>query len=190
MTLVSARESVIQGVRLFLKGATGLADAKVLVAGDDDSLRPAMPYLTVEAFLPGRQIGTDERCYDLGGVGGTQRMWVRGHRRATVSVTAYGRAGADLLEDVRLATEDPTKRALTTTVNYAVSICRVLNPRGALFLRDTAHEAQATLDLEVAYRLETAPAAATTADHLHFDLVLDRTPNPPADLVFDFTKDV
>jgi hypothetical protein len=185
---VNARESVLQGVRLFVKAATSLADGKVIVAGTK-ALRPAMPYLTVDVWLESRSVGSDELLTDLGGAGGSARSKVRGHRRATASISAFGSEAADYLELVRMAAEDPAKRAVTTTSTYSVSIARVLTPRGVLSLRDTDHELSAVLDLEVAYRLETIPAAILEAEHVKMDVILDR-PNPPADLTFSIIKDV
>jgi hypothetical protein len=57
-------------------------------------------------------------------------------------------------------------------------------------LRDTAYEERGVLDLEVTYAIETLPAVAAAADHIGYTVTIDRSPNPPADLVVTGTVDL
>lgn len=183
----SLREQLLQGVRAWAKAVLGLSDAKVIVAGDKSN-RPAMPYLAVTVLTPGSEVGSGEVRRDLGGVGGTLREFARGHRRATVRVDAFGRTASDLLEQLRLSIELPTSR--TTLDAYDFSISRVLSVANGLGLRETGFEERASIDVEVVYRLETIPVAAPAAEHLSWAVTIDRTPNPPADLVVSGTEDL
>lgn len=187
---VNARESVLQGTRLFVIAATGLDPTKVLVDRGAGLVRPALPYATVQALTPGVAVGQDEVLHDLLGTDGAQREWVRGHRRATVQVTVFGAEAPDYLEAVRTASSRPSKRAATTTASYAVSICRVLTPRDATVELDTGFEVRSVLDLEVAYRLETVPANVADsefADTVAIGLTLT---GPTGDLVATVTQDI
>ena len=175
---VNARENLLQGVRAFVKAATSLVDGKVILEGTQGP-RPAMPYVSVLGITQGIAVGTDERVYDLGGAGGAQRERIRGDRRATVQIMAFGTEASDYIEAIRMATENPTHRAVCNP--YGISIARVLTPVGRLAVLGTTFQERVSVDLEVAYTLDTQPATVVTAIETTSAVVLDR-PNPPADL--------
>jgi len=177
---VSVREQVLQGVRAFCRAATGLAQGSV-IAASQGALRPAMPYLVVEVVTPGVQVGTDELLRDLGGTYGSMREWVRGHRRATVQVSGYGTDAPELLEQVRLSLESESVRGPVEAL-YSISLARVVTAQDLTALRQTDFEVAAMMDLEVTYRLDTAPVASPEAASIVLALTFDSDPNPPADL--------
>jgi hypothetical protein len=177
---VSIRERLIQGTRAFVRSATGLSSAAVVVA-QQTGPRPALPYLTVEVVTPGVQVGEDELFYDLGGAGGTMREWVRGQRRATVQVSGYGTDAPELLEQVRLSLGSPVTRAPAETT-YGISLAGVVSQQDLTALRETDYEIAALLELAIHYRTESAPVASPEASRIDLLVTLDGV-DPPADLV-------
>lgn len=187
----SAREQVLQAVRAWAVHCTGLASTKVIVGGDA-APRPALPYLAVTVLLPSVPVGSGELLHSVVTAGTppvtTPYDRVLGQRRATVQVDAYGRTASDLLERLALCIELPTAQAVLEP--YGVGVARVLGARNGMMLRDTAYEERGVLDLEVTYAIETIPAVAAAADHLGYTVTIDRTSNPPADLVVTGTVDL
>lgn len=174
---MSIRERLIQGVRTFVKTATGLGDSAVLVA-QQTMPRPALPYLTVEVVTPGVQVGEDELFYDLGGAGGTMREWVRGQRRATVQVSGYGTDAPELLEQVRLSLGSPVTRAAAETT-YGISLGPVVSQQDLTALRETDFEVAALLELAVNYRTDSIPVASPEASRIDLLVTLDGDDTPP-----------
>jgi hypothetical protein len=196
---MSVRENILQATRGFVKAALGYpimgvdeegnpvvqdtGDSHVIVAGDSGP-QPSYPFITVHVLAPGIQTGTDELMYDLD-EDGNMREWVRGHRKATVSLGGYGTDSAELLEQVRLSMEAPQVKA--SLDSYGVGVARVLSPPRYLFgLQDTGFEERSVMDLEVTFRLETAKVFITIANTVETGIVLD-TKNPPADLTVTVT---
>ena len=180
---VNIKETVLQGVRAFVKAAAVLTDAAVIVAGDAQP-RAGMPYVAVQVLnAPGVEVGTDELMRELDGA--DLQEWTRGHRRFTVQLTAYGTDAAEYLEYVRMAIQRPSSREVLTP--YGIGIPRALTPRGGMALRGTGFEESAVLDIEVTLCASTIPVDAREADSLSWDVTLDRE-NPPADLVASGTE--
>ena len=176
----NARESVLQGARLFVIAATGLAAAKVLVESGASIIKPALPYATVRALGDSRQVGMDQLLL-TNGAPSTEH--VVGHRAATVTVTFFGTEAADYAELTRMALESPSARLVTETAGYSVSVARVLMPRGSTMLLGTGFEARCSLDLEVAYRVTTLDIETPVARYLTINVTLDSAA-PAGDLAF------
>jgi hypothetical protein len=189
--MTTARETVLQAVRLFIKTALGYpvtlslgpppvidtGDGVVLIAGDKGP-RPALPYCTVQAIGIAAGVGRDETLRTK--VAGVPKQEQRGHRRCTVQVSIYGTTSDEWLESIRLAIGSPLAQAAIASTG--VQVANVLDVRPSLELRDTAFESSAQIDLECTYRLTTAPATAVAATTAGWTVTIDQPSNPPADL--------
>lgn len=180
----NARESVLQGTRLFVIAATGLAATKVLVDSGASIIKPALPYATVRVLGDSRQVGMDQLLLTNGS---PSTEHVVGHRAASVAVTFYGTEAADYAELTRMALEIPSVRLVTETAGYSVSVAKVLTPRGTTVLLGTGFETRCTLDLEVAYRLTTLDIETPVARYLTVNLTLDSAA-PAGDLAFQINE--
>ena len=179
------REDVLQAMRAWLASTTGLALASIVLAGED-TMRPPMPYLTVQPLSMHGPIGTGEVTYT--DTGSAQTETVTGDARATVQVSAYGTSAADILDDAALKIDLPTAQAVAAALD--VAIYRALSPIDRLTLRSTAMEVSAVRDFEVAYRRTTTATASPYADEIVLDINIVDTPTPPADLALTGSIDV
>jgi hypothetical protein len=114
------------------------------------------------------------------------RQWAtaKGHFRATVQIDAWGHGAGDYLAAACLGLNWlPSREAAEA---YGVAISRTLSaPQDLTGLRDTAYEVHVSQDFEVTYSATLVPATAgraPAATSIDWDVTLDRTPNPPADL--------
>lgn len=185
MATTMSREEVLQALRTWLIATTGLASDRVLIA-NDDTMRPAMPYLTVRPLAMHIPIGTGEATYT--DIGATQTEQATGDRRATIQVAAYGSTAADILDDAALAIDLPTAQAVASAEGIAVY--RSMSPISRQQLRATAFEVSAIRDFEVSYRRTTTAVASPHAETLAYDLTIQDDPTPPADLVESGSVDV
>lgn len=156
---MAVREDILQGVRTWLKASEGLTNAQVIVA-DAKMQRPPLPYITVKVLTADAEVGHDEDIRALDG-GGLPTIKVRGERRATVSVQAFGSTAEGWLSSALL------KRRLPSVQETLLSVGLTIEPLGPIRdisrLVDTSIEARFSLDLEVTYRLESDAVSETEA---------------------------
>lgn len=171
---MAVREDILQGVRSWLMLAATLTDDQVIVANDGGP-RPELPYLTVLVLVADIQVGEDEVIRGLSGA--TPTVKVRGTRRATVSVQAFGAAAEEWLVLARLGLRLPTVQA--DLLSSGLSIEPQGAPRDISRVLDTGIESRFTWDLDVLYGVEsdteTETAAGTVAMTTIFE---DVSPDP------------
>lgn len=156
---MAVREDILQGIRTWLKTSESLTDAQVIPA-DDDGPRPALPYLTVKVLTADAEIGRDEDVRSTDG-SGDPTLVVRGERRATVSVQAFGTTAEGWLSTALL------KRRLPSIQEVLLGVGLTIEPMGPIRdlsrLVDTAIEPRFGVDLEVTYLLTSDTVAETEA---------------------------
>lgn len=156
---MAVREDILQGIRTWLKTSESLTDVQVVPA-DDDGPRPSLPYLTVKVLTADAEFGRDE---DIRGLDGDSlpTLYVRGERRATVSVQAFGTAAEAWLSNALL------KRRLPSIQAALIGVGLTVEPMGPIRdisrLLDTSIEPRFVLDLEVTYVLASDTVSETEA---------------------------
>jgi hypothetical protein len=155
ITLLPTYEQRLQDVRDWLVSVTGLADGKVVVAPVTEGIRPALPYITLQAVGPSLQIGsTGETRLQTNG---TRQTWA--HRESVYQIDIYGAGGADLTERIRIVIEEPERLAL----QYG-ELVDAGNPRDLSSLVDRAYESRWSMDLRVRWVSErTSPGTGLDA---------------------------
>lgn len=158
-------EQVLQAVRDWLQDAnttgTALADTKVLVAnpGPGGAARQAMPYLVVN-ITGERNVGDEARSSYTGSVA-TPTWKVKGQRRASCSVNAYGDGGVELLRQAVIRLRHPSVQAVLTTLG--ISVRPIGDPRNLTALRDSSFEARWLQEFEIGYNWTSTAEAALPA---------------------------
>jgi hypothetical protein len=108
--------------------------------------------------------------------------WVRGYRRATVSIQAFGDQAASWVEDAILALSTDAIQLELETLGVTIEAEGSTDLSG---LVDTSIEARVVRELDVTYDLRSTPVlvdeVATVATHLTFD----RSEGDPDALVAD-----
>jgi hypothetical protein len=191
--MATAKETILQAVRAWIKSVTGFADDKVIPHGDSGGgSRPAMPYLTVQVLGPGAGVGRGEALHSVIPSTGQLQEMLRGHRRCTAQVTAYGTDAAEYLEQLKLSLCSTTAQAAiaAAVVGAEVGIANVLSERPGVRLRDTGYEDAGSVDFEVTYRIETTPEDIVAAEHIGWTITVDQPSNPPPDITISGTADL
>lgn len=173
---MTLHETLMQGVRSWLKFAASLTDEQVL-ANDYAGARPALPYLEVRVDRPDETVGTDEALTDTDPATGQARVRVRGQRRAVVTVRGFGDetmewlalAAASLFNPIALAYLDELGLSLRTLGPSVKTSPRV----------DTRREAQITRDFELSYAIETDPQDVPELERVEADVVLEHDEDDP-----------
>lgn len=155
-------ETRLQALRAWVRQATGLPEARVVVAPFDGP-RPALPYVTVQALLP-----TTAPQHDAAGVvqvgEGESATWVevvRGDRRTTFDVNLYSTTLDidDMVESLRHAMQSPMRRKATLLGGLVV--VGVGSPRDLSELVDTRHERRLQVEVTIAYAVRHTTAVET-----------------------------
>jgi hypothetical protein len=175
-------EELTQAVREALKVALDLTDAEVICyAAEGGGPRPALPYYAVRVIgdVP---TGTDWTLQ--GDDAGQTTTTAEGNRGATVSVFGYGAATSAGLEAFAASLMLPLVQAELD--GFA------LDPDGAItaspLLLDTGIEQRYQRDFSAAYIQRSTTADLPVAEHLVFDIDLQR-PEGGADLNVTVTAD-
>lgn len=150
---MSARGDLLQAVRAWLKAAqaTPLTDAQVILA-DENEARPPLPYLAVRLIAYDIKVGDDERRTGLDG-GGLPVASIRGQRRATCTVQAFGDTATDWVTEAVISLRQESIRAILFASGVAVT---PLNGQSNItaVLADQS-ELRATQDFDLAYTYES-----------------------------------
>lgn len=169
---MTIRESILQGVRTWLKAAATLTDAQVIPA-DDVGPRPAMPYLTVKVLSADLQVGEDDPWPHL--VLGVPKLTVRGNRSGSVSVQSFGAAAEEWLATARLSLRLPAIQEVLRAAGLTIV------PDGAArditAVRDTRAEPRFVWDLAIQYVVTSAAATETEATSVVLTEIIDSAPS-------------
>lgn len=176
---MTVKSDIEQGVRDWLKaagnpptgGALGapLTDNQVILA-DKPGPRPTSAYLSVKVTVPAAVIGMqDERIDTLDG--GTPQVSIRGARRATVSVNAFGETAIEWLAMAVLGLPLPPIMAIVDAAGLTIDTFG--DPIDLSLVLDTAFEARVLHEFEVQYRLDGAPVDAVEALTAEIDYTAD-----------------
>lgn len=92
--MTATHESLLQAARAWVLLATSLPTGQVIPT-DDEGTRPPLPYITVALSMFDLEQGHDEQVLSV--EAGKLKEAIRGDRRATLTLNAYGKRGADLL---------------------------------------------------------------------------------------------
>lgn len=179
---MSSREELIQGIRAWLQAAqaTPLTDAQVIKA-DTSNVRPPIPYLTVRILAFDIVVGTDERRSGVDG-GGIPTVSVRGQRRATVTVRAFGDLATDWLAEAKASLYRDAPAQILKDAGLAVNLLGSGQANIAAVLADET-ELRSTQDLDVAYTYESAEDTGIELTTFEMELTLESDVSP--DLVVD-----
>ena len=180
---MSARETILQEVRGYVSGVTGLAANSVLI-GPIGETRPAVPYATVTLTMPHAPVSSPEVVYLL--VAGVAHQTMSQAIRATASVAFFGDNASDYSLLVRMAMHDLRRRSLTEEV----AITRILGAADGSAWRGTAYEIPSSVDLEVATRVTLPSTPALMADLLEYEITTERYEGDPAPLTATVTVEV
>lgn len=178
---MTVREAVLQACREWLKAgavaptATPLTDAQVIPA-DDKGPRPPLPYLTVKVTTPGTVVGAvDEQLRAVDGGSGDPTVAVRGARRATVSVNAFGDLAAEWVSEATLALQRPSILAALTVAGITVDAFG--GPVDLATVLDTEIEARVLREFEVLYSLTSDPEDVIEGLSVVLDYNAEGTPD-------------
>lgn len=166
-------EALLQAVMDWVELATSLPLGKVRPL-NDPAPRPALPYITVNLTVADIEVGTDETRWrdDAGEL----RASVEGERRATVSLQAYGRKGADLLALCQASLYQPATQRFLSARN--ITVRRNGGTQNISQLVDTEIEARFVRDFDVEYRLRIDQADPEAhVERVQADVELEGTPD-------------
>ena len=166
------RETLLQLLRVWIKAAIvtppapSVADQIVQVL-DADGARPiGSPYMSVKILMLGAVIGTDERVSGVDS-GGDPVVSVRGLRRSTFTVYAFGGLAHDWIEEVKLSKQRDSIRELLNTAGLAINLLGSgMQDRNEVV--GTRWESRAAQDFEVTYTylgIEEPAVELTTYEH-------------------------
>lgn len=177
---MTVRERILQDVRAYVIGTTGLPADSVLI-GPLGQNRPAMPYALVTLTMPSAAVATPETVQsfttDQAGTDQAQQA-MRQHLRATATIALYGDDVSDHALRLRVGTHDRRKDSLTEFV----TVSRVLSATESQAWRGTDWEIPATVDLDLAYRVQEEPGQTEHAERIEHETTLHRGPGDPSPL--------
>lgn len=163
--MTSLHETLLQAVMDWVELATSLPAGRVRPR-DDASLRPPLPYITVSLTVGDIEVGTDETRYFV--KDDALRAAVSGERRATITLNAYGRRGADLLALCQASLAMPAVQRFLNTRN--ITIRRNGSTQDISQLVDTEIEARFVRDFDLEYRVQiTQPDIEPHVEELVLD---------------------
>lgn len=171
-------ETILQAVRGWVQLATGLPSDRVIPA-DDAGVRPGLPYITVNLTTAGIGVGEDEEQFS--GASGSLVSRVVGQRRATVTLNAYGRAGADLLEACQLTLRTPAVRAHLDAQRITVEDAGATMDVSELV--DTRREKRFVKEFFLAYAVAAPGEAIPHMERFAGEFELDADPDPTDPLI-------
>lgn len=181
---MSIRDTIVQGVREWMKTVLSLTDEDVIVAEDPGKgPKPALPFATVRVSALGLPVSGDEivDSFDGGGVAQTQ---AKGNRQATVAVDCYGTGADDWPECLRLA----LMRDVSDLTAAGISVYSVTSPLNVNALIDTGYERRTQTEFAVYYRAIETPSTILEAETLTVDTTL--TDSAPSDFSTSLTVDL
>ena len=169
--MTATHESLLQAVRSWVLLATSLPAGQVIPT-DDHGTRPPLPYITVTLTTFDLEQGTDEQVLSVDDDALVEA--VRGHRRATISLNAYGKRGADLLA---LCHASLSQTVVKQHLHDArITLTSAGQTQDISSLVDTAIEKRFVKDFYLDYAFETD---AKTVPHLEtFALEVGADDNP------------
>lgn len=174
---MTAREDLLQGVREWLKAgsaAVPLTDAQVYVA-ESDGPRVEIPYLSVRMTVYDITVGTDENRSGLDGLLDPV-VSVRGQRRATVTVQAFGDQATDWLSEAKVSLHRPAIQLLLKSAGLAVSTLGSGQSNIVAVLADQS-ELRATQDFDLAYTYDSIEETGTALDTFELDQTFEGIPS-------------
>ena len=168
---MSTREDLIQVVRTWLQGsqAVTLTDAQVIKA-DGKEARPPLPYLTVRLISYDVKVGDDERRTGLSG-GGDPVASVRGQRRASVTVQAFGDLATEWVTEATAALRRESIREILIASGVAIQPLTGQTNIAAVLADQT--ELRSSDDFDRAYSYESSEETETELSELVFSNTLD-----------------
>ena len=153
---MTVRADLIQAVRTWLQTNDSLTDLQVIKA-DAKEARPPIPYLTVRLLTYDIKVGDDERRTGLDGADPVAS--VRGQRRGTVTVQAFGDTATEWLSDAKLALRLESIRAILFASGIAVNVIEGQGNIAAVIADQT--ELRASEDFDLAYTIVSANETET-----------------------------
>ncbi len=184
---MSHRTSIQERIIAWLKvagHATPLTDQQV-IKWNPSAPRPALPYLLVRISLSDLVVGHDEPVLSDGGAD-VAHIHVRGERRGTASVQAFGETAVGWLERAELLRHDP--EVIRTTLSdpetgLGITLANLGGLQDLTGILDTSAESRALREYTVLYGVTSSdepqdhPEAAT----VQVDATLE-SDAPPGDL--------
>lgn len=182
---MSIRDTIVQGVREWMKTVLSLTDEDVIVAEDPGKgPKPALPFATVQVTALGLPVSGDDVRYSFDGGGAAQRQ-TYGNREATVAIDCYGTGADDWPGMLQLAL---TAGADFSDLDAAgFSLNALSGPTNVNALIDTGYERRTRLELRAYYRVNTEAVPVTEAET--FNYTATYTGSAPADFTTTTTVD-
>lgn len=169
--MTATHESLLQAARAWVLLSTSLPAGQVIPAGDPGT-RPPLPYITVALSTFDLEQGHDEQVLSV--EAGKLKEAIRGDRRATLTLNAYGKRGADLLALCHVSLR---QRVVQDHLDRArITLTPVGQTQDISHLVDTAIEKRFVKDFYLDYAFETG--AVEIASLETFELEVEADDNP------------
>lgn len=166
--MTATYESLLQAVRNWVLLATSLSALRVIPT-DDHGTRPELPYITVSLTTFDLELGHDEQVLSVDG--GELVEQIRGDRRASVSLNAYGKRGADLLALCHVSlSQTVIKQHLH---DARITLTSAGQTQDISSLVDTSIEKRFVKDFYLDYAFETAATEIDSLETFALDVELD-----------------
>jgi len=181
---MTTREDIIQGVRSWIKASsdlTPLSDAQV-IKSEQDGPRPQIPYLTVGLTTFDIVVGSDDIRSGLDG-SGIPTVSVRGQRRATATVQAFGDLATEWLTEAKSSIWKESAKAILKDAGLSVSILGSGQSNIAAVIADQT-ELRSTQDFDIAYTYNSNESTSVQLDVFDLGLTLE-SESPPGDFVIN-----
>lgn len=146
MSVTPSAEQRLQDLRDWVVAVSGLADNRVLVAPVSTGPRPALPYATLTPVGPSIAQGLTPET-SVVEVDDVVQTRIVAHRRSVYQLDVYGPTSVDIVEAVRMASDNATARA---SMLLGV-VVEVSDPRYMPEVRDTEWESRHMCDITVGW---------------------------------------
>jgi len=175
---MTVRETILQQVRSFVKQILTLTDAQIIV-GNEQGSRPPLPYMAVFINSIDIQEGQDQELRYID-EDDNPAVQIRGSRRATVNIQAFGADAEEWLTALCLSLQSPVTRAISDELD--LSMVRLGSTMDLSSLLDTSIQKRFSQDFEVYYYLNSEGEALVAPEQVVFEGSMQKTPLSEADL--------
>lgn len=169
---MTVRETILQQVRSFAKQILTLTDAQIIV-GNEQGSRPPLPYIAV--FINSIDIpeGQDQELRYID-EDDNPAVQIRGSRRATVNIQAFGADAEEWLTALCLSLQSPVTRAILDELD--LSIVRLGSIIDLSSLLDTSIQKRFSQDFEVYYYVNSESESLVAPEQVDFNSTIQKKP--------------
>lgn len=183
---MTVRETLIQQVRSFVKQILSISDEQIIF-GNESTVRPPLPYMAIFINSIDIQEGQDQELRYID-EDDNPAVQIRGSRRATVNIQAFGEDSEEWLTELCLSLQSPVTRKVLDTLDLSMArFGPTIDLSGIL---DTSIQKRFSQDFEVYYYLNSAGESLVAPDNIIFNETFQKKPiseTDPDALESDFT---